>query len=156
VHRFSHKTNPTTIRFTDEDRNILNQLAEMTRMKGADVIRLAIRESLLHRKRKADARAYEEREDATKKAMRGLGTKTVLDPEPTIEDMLLPPPVPDIQPPVPESLKEKTLATCCAILPRAQRPCGLPAGEWMYEDDPLCDAHAKAYRDGGYELRRFL
>jgi Arc/MetJ-type ribon-helix-helix transcriptional regulator len=160
VHRISHKTNPTTFRFTDEDRNILNQLIELTRLDSAvDVIRLAIRESLLHRKRKADALAYEEREDATKKELRRLRIeRTTLGPtEETAEDVLVPPPVP-VPPPPPEveHRKEKTLATCTAILPRTGEPCPKPAGEWMYEGAPLCDPHADAYRKNGYELRPFI
>jgi hypothetical protein len=155
------KKNPTTMRFTNADRNILNQLLAMTRLPSAvDVIRLAIRESLLHRKRKADALAYEERRDATKAGLKHLrdkrfGGKPEKDP---IDDVFLPPPI--VLPPPPPPVKEgpvKTLATCMAVLPGpAERLCSKTAGSWMYEGEPLCDPHANAYREAGYELRPFL
>jgi hypothetical protein len=44
---------PTTIRFTDEDREILDQLQKLTGLEGPTAaIRLAIREALAARKRR--------------------------------------------------------------------------------------------------------
>ena len=44
---------PTTIRFTDEDREILEKLSKLTGLTTSAVIRLAIREALTARERRA-------------------------------------------------------------------------------------------------------
>ena len=48
---------PTTIRFTDEDRQILEKLQKLTGLTSASaVIRLSIREALVERERKRGKR----------------------------------------------------------------------------------------------------